>query len=93
MTTGTVPFRGNTTAEVFEAILNRTSVPAVRLNPETPPRLEEIVTRALEKDRNLRYQSGADLRAELQRLKRDKIQCNHDSAFARCQSVACAPPA
>jgi serine/threonine protein kinase len=64
-------FRGNTTAEVFEAILNRAPVPPVRLNPEVPPRLEEIITRALEKDRNLRYQSAADLRAELQRLKRD----------------------
>ncbi|HJY85784.1 MAG TPA: protein kinase [Candidatus Acidoferrales bacterium] len=71
MTTGTVPFRGNTTAEVFEAILNRAPVPPVRLNPEIPPRLEEIITRALEKDRNLRYQSAADVRAELQRLKRD----------------------
>ncbi len=71
MSTGTVPFRGNTTAEVFEAILNRAPVPPVRLNPEIPPRLEEIITRALEKDRNLRYQSAADLRAELQRLKRD----------------------
>src|SRR5262245_9306511 len=71
VTTCTVPFRGNTTAEVFEAILNRAPVPPIRLNPEIPPRLEEIITRALEKDRNLRYQSAADLRAELQRLKRD----------------------
>jgi serine/threonine-protein kinase len=71
MATGTVSFRGNTTAEVFESILNRAPVPPVRLNPEIPLRLEEIITRALEKDRNLRYQSAADLRAELQRLKRD----------------------
>ena len=71
MSTGTMPFRGNTTAGIFDAILNRAPVPPVRLNPEVAPRLEEIITRALEKDRNLRYQSAADLRAELQRLKRD----------------------
>jgi len=86
MTTGTVPFRGNTTAEVFEAVLNRAPVPPVRLNPEIPAHLEEILTRALEKDRNLRYQSAADLRAELQRLKRDT-----DSGRSAAINAAAAP--
>ena len=71
MATGRQAFSGNTTAVIHEAILNRTPVSAVRLNPEVPPRLEEIINRALEKDREVRHQSAADLRADLQRLKRD----------------------
>jgi formylglycine-generating enzyme required for sulfatase activity/predicted Ser/Thr protein kinase/dienelactone hydrolase len=71
MATGALPFRGNTSGVVFEAILNRGPVAPVRLNPDLPPKLEEIINRALEKDRNLRYQHASDLRAELQRLKRD----------------------
>jgi eukaryotic-like serine/threonine-protein kinase len=71
MATGALPFRGETSGVVFEAILNRTPPAPVRLNPDLPAKFEELINRALEKDRNLRYQHASDLRAELQRLKRD----------------------
>ena len=70
MATGQLPFRGDSTATIFEAILNRVPVPPVRLNPDIPRSLEEIITKALEKDRNLRYQNASDMRTDLQRLKR-----------------------
>ena len=71
MATGQVPFRGDSTAEVFDAILNRVPAAPVRLNPGLPAKLEDIINKALEKDKNLRYQHAADMRADLQRLKRD----------------------
>jgi predicted ATPase/serine/threonine protein kinase len=71
MATGTAAFRGETPGTIIEAILNRKPVPPVRLNPEISPKLEEIVNKALEKDRRLRYQSAAEIRTDLSRLKRD----------------------
>src|SRR5580658_6785665 len=71
MATGALPFRGETSGVVIDAILNRAFVPPVRLNPDVPAELERIINRALDKDRELRYQHASDIRAELQRLKRD----------------------
>ena len=71
MATGKIPFDGETAAVIFDGILNRAPVPAIELNPELSPKLDEVIRTALEKDRDLRYQSAAEMRAELKRLKRD----------------------
>jgi eukaryotic-like serine/threonine-protein kinase len=71
MATGALPFRGESSGVIFNAILERAPVPPVRLNPDLSPKLEDIINRALEKDRNLRYQHASEMRSELLRLKRD----------------------
>jgi eukaryotic-like serine/threonine-protein kinase len=71
MATGIMPFRGESTGAIFDSILNRVPVPAIRLSPDVPARLEDIIEKCLEKDRNLRYQNAAEIRTDLQRLKRD----------------------
>ena len=73
MCTGSLPFQGETSGVIFEAILNRAPVAPVRLNPRVPARLEEIINKALEKDREIRCQSAAELKADLKRLQRDSI--------------------
>jgi serine/threonine protein kinase/tetratricopeptide (TPR) repeat protein len=85
--TGQLPFRGDTSGMIFNAILERLPVSPVRINPEVPPKLEEIINKALEKDRKLRYQSAAEIRTDLQRLRRDT-----DSAQALAATKVAALP-
>src|SRR5271154_5325566 len=90
MTTGVLPFRGETTGVIFEAILNRVPPPALRLNPDIPPKLEETLQKLLEKDREMRYQVAAEIRADLKRLRREADSSGRLAASGASQISASA---
>jgi eukaryotic-like serine/threonine-protein kinase len=98
MATGAVPFRGETSGVIFDAIMNRAPVAPVRLNPNLPTKLEDVINRALEKDRDLRYQHAVDIKSELLRLKRDlesgrSAAVSSSSAMQAYGEAAPQPPA
>jgi serine/threonine protein kinase/Flp pilus assembly protein TadD len=87
MATGSVPFRGETSGVIFDAIMNRAPLAPIRLNPSLPPKLEDVINRALEKDRELRYQHAVDIKSELRRLKRD-LESGRSSAVSSSSEPA-----
>jgi len=88
MATGMVPFRGDTSALIFQGILDRAPTPAIRLNPDVPPKLEDTINKAMEKDRELRYQHAADMRTDLKRLKRESESRPTEAAASGPVAVA-----
>src|ERR1700722_3369 len=91
MATGTLPFRGETSALIFQAILSRAPTSAVRLNPDLPPKMEDVINKAVEKDANLRYQHAADIRADLQRIKRGRAVAVEEADANVPQAASSAP--
>jgi serine/threonine protein kinase/tetratricopeptide (TPR) repeat protein len=95
MATGQLPFRGESTGVIFDAILNRAPLPALRLNPDLPAKLEDIINRALEKDRELRYQHASEMRSEMLRLKRDidtgRLSAANSGALSGVHEIASTP--
>ena len=90
MATGQLPFRGESSGVIFEAILNRAPAPVTRLNSQAPPELDRIIQKSLEKDRNLRYQHASEIRADLHRLKRDTSSGHHSDQSAAYHDAALA---
>src|SRR5258708_26723240 len=88
MATGALPFRGESSGVIFNAIMERQPVPAVRLNPDLPAELERIIGRGLEKDRDLRYQHASEMRSELMRLTRDTDSGRSASASSGSTPIA-----
>ena len=88
MATGALPFTGGSTGVIYEGIMNRAPIPVLRLNPNLPPKLDDIINRALEKDRDLRYQSALEMRSELMRLKRDTDSGRNPSASSGAVGAA-----
>src|SRR5260370_33167069 len=91
MAVGALPFRGKTTAEIYDAILNRAPTPPVQINAEISPGLQQIIGKALEKDRELRYQSAGEIRTDLQRLKRDMESARAGTITALAPAVQPGP--
>jgi serine/threonine protein kinase/tetratricopeptide (TPR) repeat protein len=91
MATGQLPFRGETSGVIFEAIMNRAPVPALRLNPEIPEKFDAILQKALDKDRNLRYQSAAEMRTDMMRLKRELESGSNPSAVVELPKLDSSP--